>query len=232
MRLAVGVIMLALVAGCGGSPVAYEEAPGDPVELTVPGDGSALAPASATATPTSTPDADATQEQSTETQAPETQAPETPQETAPEGHRGGGTEAPAGEGESDGTRRTPRPARSSARTIPAPAESALKFPRGLPIHRSTPVPGRQDHCELHRTSGLTKAARSAAWLTKPRPRLPPRHPCRARSRRPRAARRRPGPHAAGSPRTAPAPPRRCSRTMTSAATATCASATARPGPPA
>ena len=61
MRLAVGVIMLALVAGCGSSPVAYEEAPGDPVELTVPGDASALAPASATATPTPTraPDDDA-----------------------------------------------------------------------------------------------------------------------------------------------------------------------------
>ena len=103
MRLAVGVIMLALIAGCGGSPVAYEEAPGDPVELTVPGDGSALAPASATATPTPTPDDDASQEPSAEPQAPETQEPETPQETTPEGTEGGGTEAPAGEGESDGT---------------------------------------------------------------------------------------------------------------------------------
>jgi len=101
MRLAVGVIMLALVAGCGSSPVAYEEAPGDPVELTVPGDSSALAPASSTATPTSTPEEDAAQEQSTETQQPETQAPETQQETVPEGTEGGGTEAPAGEGESD-----------------------------------------------------------------------------------------------------------------------------------
>jgi hypothetical protein len=99
MRLAVGVIMLALVAGCGSSPVAYEEAPGDPVELTVPGDASALAPASSTATPTSTPDAEA---QEAETPAPETQAPETQQETAPEGTEGGGTEAPAGEGEGDG----------------------------------------------------------------------------------------------------------------------------------
>ena len=101
MRLAVGVIMLALVAGCGSSPVAYEEAPGDPVELTVPGDASALAPASSTATPTSTPDEGA-QESSTESQEPETQAPETQQETAPEGTEGGGTEAPAGEGEGGG----------------------------------------------------------------------------------------------------------------------------------
>ena len=101
MRLAVGVIMLALVAGCGSSPVAYEEAPGDPVELTVPGDASALAPAASTATPTSTPDEGA-QESSADTQAPETQAPETQQETAPEGTEGGGTEAPAGEGEEGG----------------------------------------------------------------------------------------------------------------------------------
>jgi len=99
MRLAVGVIMLALVAGCGSSPVAYEEAPGDPVELTVPGDASALAPASATATPTPTPDE--AQEPSAETQQPETQTQQPPQETAPEGTEGGGTEAPAEEG--DGT---------------------------------------------------------------------------------------------------------------------------------
>ena len=99
MRLAVGVILLALVAGCGSSPVAYEEAPGDPVELTVPGDASALAPASATATPTPTPDE--VQESSAETQQPETQTQQTPQETAPEGTEGGGTEAPAEEG--DGT---------------------------------------------------------------------------------------------------------------------------------
>ncbi len=101
MRLAVGVIMLALVAGCGSSPVAYEEAPGDPVELTVPGDASALAPASASATPTPTPEGDEAQESSAETQAPETQAAETQQETPPEGTEGGGTEAPAEEG--DGT---------------------------------------------------------------------------------------------------------------------------------
>ena len=103
MRLAVGVIMLALVAGCGSSPVAYEEAPGDPVELTVPGDASALAPVSASATPTPTPDDDAAQESPAETQAAETQAPETEAQTAPEGTEGGGTEAPAGEGEGDGT---------------------------------------------------------------------------------------------------------------------------------
>src|SRR5262245_50226821 len=60
-RLAVPVIMLALVAGCGGSEVAFEEAPGGPAELTVPGDASALAPASATTTPTPTPTEDAAQ---------------------------------------------------------------------------------------------------------------------------------------------------------------------------
>ena len=154
MRLAVGVIVLALVAGCGSSPVAYEEAPGEPVELTVPGDASALAPASATATPT--PDA-ARRRSSAETQAPETQAPETQQETAPEGTEGGGTEAPAGEGEGDehdaGLRGQRGVLRGQSRRL---LSSALKFPHDLPIHRSTPVSGRQDHCELHRTPGLTR----------------------------------------------------------------------------
>src|SRR4051795_8317037 len=53
-RLAVGIVVLAL-AGCGGAQVTVNEVPGGPVDLTVPGNAEALAPASATATATATP---------------------------------------------------------------------------------------------------------------------------------------------------------------------------------
>jgi hypothetical protein len=93
-RLAVGVTLLALVAGCGGSSqVAFEEAPGAPAELKVPGDASALAPAAATATATAAPAEDAVEQSAGEAPAEETT--EAPQETAPEGTEGGGTEAPS-----------------------------------------------------------------------------------------------------------------------------------------
>ena len=98
LRLAVPAIVLALVAGCGSSQVAFEEAPGAPADLTVPGDASALAPASATATPTAAPTEDAVEPPTDEVPAEPT--PEAPQQTAPEGTEGGGTEAP---GETDGT---------------------------------------------------------------------------------------------------------------------------------
>jgi hypothetical protein len=53
-RLAAPALVLILAAaGCGGAGVAYNEVPGDPVQLTVPGTAEALAPA-ATATPTAT----------------------------------------------------------------------------------------------------------------------------------------------------------------------------------
>ena len=49
-RLAVPIAVLTLaLAGCGGATVTVQEVPGDPVQLTIPGDGAALAPA-ATAT--------------------------------------------------------------------------------------------------------------------------------------------------------------------------------------
>ncbi len=98
-RLAAGFTMLALVAGCGGSsPIAFEEAPGGPADLTVPGDASALAPAAATATATAEPTDDAVEQSTNEAQAEPTT--EAPQETQPEGTEGGGTEAPS---ETDGT---------------------------------------------------------------------------------------------------------------------------------
>ena len=94
LRLAVPITVLVLAAGCGGSSqVAFEEAPGGPAELTVPGDASALAPASATTTPTPTPTEDAAEQSATEA-APEPTT-EAPQETAPEGTEAGGTEDPA-----------------------------------------------------------------------------------------------------------------------------------------
>ena len=115
-RLAVPVIALAFAAGCGGSQVAYQEVPGDPVELSVPGDASALAPAAPTATPTPTPAADATEDAPAPRRRP---APEAPDDDAPRPLRrataGGGTEAPAGE---EGTRPTRRPdAEASSRTF-------------------------------------------------------------------------------------------------------------------
>jgi hypothetical protein len=60
-RLAVPVSVLTLaLAGCGGATVTVQEVPGEPTQLTVPGDAAALAPeATATATPTPTPTADA-----------------------------------------------------------------------------------------------------------------------------------------------------------------------------
>src|SRR3954469_1809656 len=63
--VAVPFIALTLaVTACGGSTVAYNPAPGEPVDLSVPGSGAALAPAATptpTPTPTGTPEADASQ---------------------------------------------------------------------------------------------------------------------------------------------------------------------------
>ena len=96
LRLVVPAIVIVLVAGCGSSQVAFEEAPGAPADLTVPGDASALAPASATTTPTPAPTEDA-EEQST-TEVPAEPTAEAPLQTAPEGTEGGGTEAPGDDG--------------------------------------------------------------------------------------------------------------------------------------
>jgi hypothetical protein len=89
-RLAVPIIALALVAGCGGgSQVTVQEAPGEPVELTVPGGGEALAP---TATPTPTP-TEAPADTAAATATPAAPA-EDPSTQAPEGTEGGGAAAP------------------------------------------------------------------------------------------------------------------------------------------
>jgi hypothetical protein len=83
------------VTACGGATVAYKQAPGDPVDLSVPGNGDALAPEATptpTATPTETAEADASQ--ATPTPDANTGAGTT-QQTTPQGNNGGGTEAPA-----------------------------------------------------------------------------------------------------------------------------------------
>jgi hypothetical protein len=90
-RLAVPIAMLTLaLAGCGGATVTVEEVPGDPAQLTIPGDGAALAPA-ATATATATPSATAEADTAAATPTPAAGAAATP---TPEGTDGGGTTAP------------------------------------------------------------------------------------------------------------------------------------------
>src|SRR3954452_4270923 len=65
--VAVPFIVLTLtLAACGGNTVTVQEVPGDPVSLSVPGNGDALAPQATptptvSATPTSTPDAGTSQ---------------------------------------------------------------------------------------------------------------------------------------------------------------------------
>jgi hypothetical protein len=92
--IAVPIIALTLaVTACGGSKVAYEPVPGDPVDLAVPGTGDALAPA-ATPTPTTsatpTPDADAAQA----TPTPDAGNGAATTQTAPETDNGGGATTP------------------------------------------------------------------------------------------------------------------------------------------
>jgi hypothetical protein len=93
-RLAVGIFALTLaVAGCGGSTITVQEVPGEPAQLTVPGNGAALAP-QVTATPTAeaTATVDPNAAAATATPAAGGTAPAT--ETAPQGTAGGGTTAP------------------------------------------------------------------------------------------------------------------------------------------
>jgi len=96
-RLAASITVLALlIAGCGGSSVAYREVPGGPPDLEVPGTGEGF---SSAATPTSTADPDAT-----ETPDPDAEETATPDAGTGEeatgttdGTAGGATEAPAPE---------------------------------------------------------------------------------------------------------------------------------------
>src|SRR3954447_20033930 len=71
-RFAAPVIALAVIAaGCGGSQVAFQEVPGDPPQMTVPGTAEAFAP-SPTATPAATTDASATTDTAAATPTPAT----------------------------------------------------------------------------------------------------------------------------------------------------------------
>jgi hypothetical protein len=98
-RFTAAVTLLALVvAGCGGSSVAYREVPGGPPELKVPGNAEGFE-SGATPTPTVDPDATETPDpDATETPTPEStdtgEAP-TGDTGAAEGTTEGGTEAPA-----------------------------------------------------------------------------------------------------------------------------------------
>jgi hypothetical protein len=91
----VAVTLIAMsVAACGGSKVAYQQVPGEPVDLSVPGSGEALAPeptATPTPTPTETPEAGAAQA----TPTPDANAGAGTTETAPQSDNGGAAEAPA-----------------------------------------------------------------------------------------------------------------------------------------
>ncbi len=82
-----------VVAACGGSTVAYKPAPGEPVDLSVPGSGDALAPeATPTPTPTATDTPDASTSQATPT--PDANAGAGTTETTPQTDDGGGAAAP------------------------------------------------------------------------------------------------------------------------------------------
>jgi hypothetical protein len=103
--IAVPLIVLSFtLAACGGNTVTVQEVPGDPVDLTVPGSGEALAP-EATPTPTPTPTPTGTPEASASeaTPAPDTGATE----AAPEGDAGGAAEAPTGEDSATTDQRPP-----------------------------------------------------------------------------------------------------------------------------
>lgn len=114
-RLAAAITLLALIAGCGGSSVAYREVPGGPTELKVPGKADGF---SSAATPAPTEDADA--EETPEADAESTPTPESTDGTGAAGTgeeatgtTEGGTEAPATEepatGEQTPSTDTPNP---------------------------------------------------------------------------------------------------------------------------
>jgi hypothetical protein len=97
--IAVPFIMLVLtVTACGGATVAYEPAPGEPVDLSVPGNGDALAPAATpTPTPTSTetPDSDDATAESAATPDPNAGAGAGAAQSTPQDNGQGAAEAPA-----------------------------------------------------------------------------------------------------------------------------------------
>jgi hypothetical protein len=108
--VAVPFITLTLaVTACGGSNVAYQPAPGEPVDLAVPGSGEALAPES-TPTPTPTP------AETTDAGAAET----TP---TPDANSGAGTTQTEPQAETDGGTQEPADPDSATNDQPPPAGS-------------------------------------------------------------------------------------------------------------
>jgi hypothetical protein len=106
------VVLMLIVAGCGGSKVTVQEVPGDPVSLSVPGTGEALAPqatATATGTATVTPTATTTSDGTTTGQTPSNQT----SASTGTGTTGGGTAAPS-TGTDSATNDQPPPAGAPA----------------------------------------------------------------------------------------------------------------------
>jgi hypothetical protein len=90
-RLAAGISLLTFaLAGCGGAAITAQEAPGDPVQMTVPGNAAALAP-NLTPSPTATPSASVDASAAAATPTPAAGAAAT---APPQGTTGGGTAAP------------------------------------------------------------------------------------------------------------------------------------------
>jgi hypothetical protein len=105
------VVLMLIVAGCGGANVEVQEVPGDPVSLSVPGNTAALAPqatATATGTATPTPTTDTTSGATTG-QAPTDQS----SASTGTGTAGGGTAAPS-DGTDSATNDQPPPAGAPA----------------------------------------------------------------------------------------------------------------------
>jgi hypothetical protein len=105
------IVLTLTVAACGGATVAYEQAPGEPVDLSVPGNGDALAPSAtptSTATTTPTPESDDATTESTP--APDADAGAA--QTAPQDNGQGAAQAPAEQ--DSATNDQPPPAGSDA----------------------------------------------------------------------------------------------------------------------
>jgi hypothetical protein len=110
-RLAAPAIVLALIAAGCGSQLAFQEVPGDPPQVTVPGTAEAFAPA-ATPTPTPTTDASSTDTASASPTPAPTETTTTGGQTDTGATAGGGT---AAQGTDDGqTNDQPPPAGSPA----------------------------------------------------------------------------------------------------------------------
>ena len=107
------IVLTFAVTACGGATVAYEPAPGEPVDLSVPGNSDALAPAATptpTPTPTGTPDPNDATAESTAT--PDANTGADTAQTAPQDDGQGAAQAPAEQ--DSATNDQPPPAGSDA----------------------------------------------------------------------------------------------------------------------